>query len=179
MNRRFRWHNKVFLTTGFVLALALAGCSTSKEVVLTGLGTSADIVYSGGAANNLELLAWQDDTLFAMGDSLIAVPASQIVRIDIHIDEKRGWVLPVVLTQLVPSALLMFVEEGPGQIIGVGLGGLGLGAWALLEFSTPQARFRLPLSAEEHDALALHMRFPYGVDRGHLEKIGRKGRIRP
>ena len=154
-----------------LLIMVCVGCSSAPQVMLTANGTLADISHTDGRLENVELLAMQNDTLFVLGDSFIAIPQSSLLTVSLRIREKRGWMYYVVLAQVLPAAALALTQDQTAQTVGVILGGLAVGTWAALEFSGPQSVFKFPLDDADSKSLALHLRFPYGVQRNQLDQI--------
>jgi len=156
-----------------VILVCGMGCAVEPARIpeLSVLGSFADVVHGGGRLENVELVALQNDTLFVLGGSFAAIPQDSIKTISLRTEESRTWIVYVVLGHLLPATALSFSSEIDIQRIAVVMGGVGIITWASWELSTPQSVFRFPPGESDMKELALHLRFPYGVERSRLEQI--------
>lgn len=140
-----------------VISLLVLSCATSDEILLSSRGTRCDVVLADQTIKGAELLALQNDALYFAADSLFEVPISAIRSVNLDINESRGWIVPVVLLQGLPS-LIFLMGTDTKQIGGIGLGTTLLTA-TLFAVSGPRAGFDKPWNEEDLGILKLHMRY--------------------
>ena len=134
-------------------------------------GSAAVIHQKNGKEPEGELLAIHDGMLLVAVDSLEAIPRSEIEYVQLLIDEVRGWVVPVLLLQGLPSIVVTAALEKEDRIIGVA--GLGLTAltWVCFELSTPRTTFAEPMNESDLDELSVHFRYPYGLSESQVSRV--------
>jgi hypothetical protein len=134
-------------------------------------GTLAIVHQKNGHEVKGELLAVHDGSLLVAMDTLEAVPRGDIRSVELLIDERRGWVAPVLILQGLPSVIIIAKADDDGKMFGV----IGLGVTALtclcFELSTPRTVFLEPMQQSDLDELSVHLRFPYGISESQLAEL--------
>jgi len=154
-----------------VLTAGIIGCASPQAIQLPPGGVAVDIVHEGGTLRNVELLAIQDDSVFVAGESFVSLPFGSIREVRLNIEVNRSWRFPVWIGNFLGGTILMALTDNTAQMVGVITWGVGVGAWAALEFSSPKTTFTFPLNEEDRSVMAMNARFPHGVEKEQLERL--------
>jgi len=139
-------------------ALMLLSCG-SEKVILRPEGSMAQIILKDQRKQTAELLALNDKFLICLADTLLEIPVDDIAGLKLTIDESRGWIVPVMFLQALPSVILISAVDDDEKWIGaLGLGITAL-TWASFELSGPRVSFDRPWKEKDIEELRLHMRY--------------------